>query len=93
VAHNRPACGWGDSTRPAACDRRRAQPGERSEAAQRPQLNSHGLSPRTVSVCCVCQFHTRTVSGTLATTGNSDTDRQRAMPLAGAKFVTVWSVR
>jgi len=27
------------STRPAACGRRRAQPGERSEAAQRPKLN------------------------------------------------------
>ena len=38
---------------------------------------------------CVCQFrHTRTIPGTLATTGTTDAVRQRAMPLAGATIAT-----
>jgi hypothetical protein len=48
------------------------------------ESNPHGLSPRALRVLRVCQFrHTRTASGTSATTGNPGADRQRAMPLAG----------
>ena len=50
-------CPGRELTRPAACGRRWAQPGERSEAAQRPQLNPHGLSADNVPGCCVGQFH------------------------------------
>jgi hypothetical protein len=50
-------CPGRDLTRPAACGRRWAQSGERSEGAQRPQLNPHGLSAGIVTGRRVYRFH------------------------------------